>query len=267
MIDSERSLKPAGLLALRPLVAGGAVGRVRAVTAQPGLADIRTTKHNLVERLGLDRTTVDEREVCVFCHFPAIVDPAGNVLTRTAAAAGPLWQQSVATDHSFPIYDDIGRVGLDGSVPVGSQSVACLACHDSNQAFVVSGSTMDHPFGVPYRGIRASQAQVDAAIDIAKRAGTPLREGTFVFDRMNSDYRPANESVVENRRIYWVSAAGNTLRRAKTDLPLYSRASLGVSEDIPFIECTSCHDPHTSNALFLRVGNQQNQLCLTCHAK
>jgi predicted CXXCH cytochrome family protein len=271
MIGPElSSSKTAGLRRMRqvPALLAAALLTVLAMLSAPPLrADIRTTKHNLAERFGLDRSTVDEREVCVFCHFPAIVDPLGGVLARTAATSPPRWQQSVATDYSYPIYDDIGRVGLDGSAPVGSQSMACLACHDSNQAFVVAGSAMDHPFGVPYRGVRASQVQIDAALEIVRRAGTPLREGTYRLDQTSADYRPAYESVVENRRIYWVSAVGNSLRRAKTDLPLYSRANLGVSEDIPFIECTSCHDPHTSNALFLRVGNQQNQLCLTCHAK
>lgn len=251
---------------LRSLVVASAAA-FAVVAAAPVVADIRTTKHNLAERFGFDRSTVDEREVCVFCHFPAIVGPTGSLVSQSAVVSPPLWQQSVATDYSYPIYDDIGRVGLDGSQPVGSQSMACLACHDSNQAFVVSGGAMDHPFGVPYRGSRASQAQIDAALDIVRRAGTPLREGSLIFDQLRGDYRPAYESVVENRRIYWVSVAGNTLRRAKTDLPLYSRASMGVSEDIPFIECTSCHDPHTSNELFLRVSNHQNQLCLTCHVK
>lgn len=268
MIDFK-TLKMAAMAALRS--GGRLLALVAAVLllvpAQTLQADIRSTKHNLAERYGLERSTVNEREVCVFCHFPAIVDEAGNLVSRTASAAPPLWQQSVATDFSYPIYDDIGRIGLDGSMPVGSQSMACLACHDSNQAFVVAGGPADHPFGVPYRGIRASQGERDAALDIVKRAGTPLREGSYLFDRMNTDYRPAYESVVENRRIFWVSAAGNTLRRAKTDLPLYSRARIGVSDDIPFIECTSCHDPHSSNDLFLRVSNQQNQLCLTCHAK
>lgn len=236
------------------------------VAALPLQADIRSTKHNLAERFGLERSTVDEREVCVFCHFPAIADPGGNLLNRAPLPETPLWQKSVAGDFAYTVYDDIGRARLDGATPVGSQSMACLACHDANQAFVVSGGPADHPFGVPYRGSRASQAERDEALEIVRKAGTPLREGIYM-DRLNTDYRPAFESVVENRRIYWVSVAGNTLRRAKSDLPLYSRANVGASDDVPFIECTSCHDPHTTNRLFLRVSTGVNDLCMTCHVK
>jgi predicted CXXCH cytochrome family protein len=119
---------------------------------------------------------------------------------------------------------------------------------------------------VPYRGVRASQAQRDAALELARQAGTPLLEGTYM-DRMNIDYRPVSESVTGDRRLFWVSGTGNSVRRAKSDLPLYSRGSAGVPEGVPFVECTSCHDPHTTNDLFLRVKNDQNQLCMTCHVK
>lgn len=256
----------------RPMRIGGGRGAAVVIVAAaclvalPLQADIRSTKHNLAERFGLDRSTVDEREVCVFCHFPAIAGPTGTTLGQAAAVEAPLWQKSVAADYAYTIYDDIGRASLDGATPVGSQSMACLSCHDANQAFVVAGGPMDHPFGVPYRGSRASQAERDAALEVVRRAGTPLREGIYM-DRLYTDYRPAFESVVENRRIYWVSAAGNTLRRAKTDLPLYSRTNLGASDDVPFIECTSCHDPHTTNRLFLRVNSDASDLCMTCHVK
>lgn len=236
-----------------------------ALLALPLQADIRTTKHNLAERYGLNASTVDEREVCVFCHFPSVVDPSGNAVQRDAAASPPQWQ-STSSGYSYSIYDDIGRVGLDGSAPVGSQSVACLACHDANQAFVVSASKADHPFGVPYRGVLMSSQQRDTVLDAVRRAGTPLREAMFLKDQLGRDFRPVFESMVESRKVFWVSTNSNSLRRAKNDLPLYARRDLGVGEDVPFVECTSCHDPHTSNRQFLRVvSNDRSEICVICH--
>jgi predicted CXXCH cytochrome family protein len=40
-----------------------------------------------------------------------------------------------------------------------------------------------------------------------------------------------------------------------------------TGSEVPFIECSSCHDPHTTNPLFLRVSNEGSRLCLTCHDK
>ena len=33
------------------------------------------------------------------------------------------------------------------------------------------------------------------------------------------------------------------------------------------VECTSCHDPSSSNEKFLRSTNRDSNLCLTCHNK
>jgi hypothetical protein len=106
-------------------------------------ADIRSTMHNLT-RKGL---TVAAEEVCVFCHTPQLSPgPAGSALS-----AQPAWQPSLSNSHSFVIFDDIGRMQF-GDRPAGSQSIACLSCHDANQAFSVQAAESDHPFGIPYRG-------------------------------------------------------------------------------------------------------------------
>lgn len=229
------------------------------VLAAPLQADIRDTKHNLAKRFGLEVT--DEREVCIFCHFPASVDPAQPI------PEAPTWQSSVPVGYAYRIYDDIGRATLDGSTPVGSQSMACLSCHDSNQAFSAARMSIDHPFGVPYRGTLASQSVVDAARERARRSGNPLREAEYAFDLSAADFRPAFESLVENRRVFWASVSPNSTRRSKSDLPLYARLDAEGGQEVPFVECSSCHDPHSSAPMFLRVAAEDGALCLTCHDK
>lgn len=51
------------------------------------------------------------------------------------------------------------------------------------------------------------------------------------------------------------------------DFPLYTRDTGAGNE--PFVECGTCHDPHSANSTFLRLpgGNVNSQVCLTCHAK
>lgn len=54
-----------------------------------------------------------------------------------------------------------------------------------------------------------------------------------------------------------------------SDFPLYTRTDGGGPAPEPFVECATCHDPHSNNSTFLRLpgGNKGSQVCLTCHAK
>lgn len=222
-------------------------------------ADIRDTPHGFIRAEGKG-AKVDAREICVFCHTPAI-GADGAVRQRA-----PTWQASISKDFVFTIYDDIGRLGLD-KPSIGSQSIACLSCHDANQALAVSRTSADHPFGVPYRGsIKGRRLPGDE--------GSGRTDGTAVSPHRHArylvaldDFRDVSRGVIENRTVWWVSSSGVTARRNRNDLPLYSRIDHESGEELPHIECSSCHDPHSPNAQFLRVRNDGSALCLTCHNK
>jgi predicted CXXCH cytochrome family protein len=53
------------------------------------------------------------------------------------------------------------------------------------------------------------------------------------------------------------------------DFPLYTRNDgNALPGGEPMVECGTCHDPHSSNEIFLRLpSNEGSQVCLTCHAK
>jgi predicted CXXCH cytochrome family protein len=242
-----------------------AVGAIGGLVNFSAWGDIRATQHNLVR--SRDKT-VSEKQVCVFCHTPSVdIDslPAGS-----GVGVVPAWQKSIASDYSFTIYDDIGRLGLDRPF-VGSQSIACLSCHDSNQAFSVNRLVGDHPFGVPYRGaVKYRAAQSGPAGGADNASGTsPFRAAQHL--KALEDFREVSQGVIEGRRVWWVSRSGITVRRTRNDLPLYGRgvadSQFGLVETVPHIECSSCHDPHTQADSFLRVPSAGSQICLTCHDK
>lgn len=54
-----------------------------------------------------------------------------------------------------------------------------------------------------------------------------------------------------------------------SDFPLYTRTDGPNTTAQPYVECATCHDPHSANSTFLRLpgGNTGSQVCLTCHAK
>lgn len=234
-----------------------------------GWADILDTKHNLTTQEERKRLS---REVCVFCHTPGISEldsTEGREQTQSRPQAQ--WQSSIEATFSFELFDDIGRMGADGSgaQPVGSVSVACLSCHDAVQAFGVNqGAASDHPFGVPYRGLFrfAESASAFRNRIMASEGDQPARLAGYVRDE--SEFRPARSGVVNKRQIWW-AAVTDSGQRTKADLPLYPRRVDGPGgyEQVPFVECTSCHDPHSTREVFLRTDNVQSKLCMTCHIK
>jgi predicted CXXCH cytochrome family protein len=218
-------------------------------------ADIRTTPHNLTRQ----GAKVEPDEVCVFCHTPQ----TGSVInaSRLNLPSQPAWQPSLPEAHSYMVYDDIGRLQFGDRASVGSQSIACLSCHDANQAFSVQNAASDHPFGVPYRGFSRGLERAMAKPENGE--ALPSRLATEI--KSLDEFRLPSKGLVDSRVVWWVSALGVSALRTRADLPLYARKE--SAGDVPYVECSSCHDPHISNKLFLRVSNSGSKLCLTCHDK
>ena len=245
---------------IRPLVSSPAraLVLVAAILAGPGLAhaqriDMRGTLHNLAR--GQDIEVTDARQICVFCHTPTDSDHAD--------AMRPLWQPSAPEDQPFIMFDDIGQMAA-GREAVGSQSIACLSCHDSTQAFGIAGGSEDHPFAVPYRGALTLE-QRQRALEEAAKAGRLTNPARLV--KFDADFRDATRGIVDNRPVWWVSKGTPSAQRGRLDIPLYVRLDPTDQAEVPFVECSSCHDPHTVRPLFLRTESAASELCLTCHAK
>ena len=257
-------------------------------------AQISATKHNLTPTgPGPNIFTATNpvlSEICVFCHTPHGAD---------ITASAPLWNR-VISGTTYQTYDSLGTSTLDGkTAPVGSVSIACLSCHDGTQAmsvvinapgsgnYNVAGAAMsgtwsganqtggklqvgvianlttdlrnDHPIGIQYGGGGFN-------------ATTPILRAVGVGD---PDYKNPQSTTIGSGRVWWVDVAGPAGAvagtRQKTDMALYSRPAAtgytGQTELEPFVECGSCHDPHSNNATFLRIANTNSAVCLACHVK
>ena len=278
-------IEPGG--ALRSRVVGVAAGLAVAIfgiaTSLPASAQISGTKHNL----GTGGTGVNKfsgtAEICVFCHTPHGAD---------TSAAVPLWNRTLPSPASFTTYDSLGTSSLDGkTASVGSVSIACLSCHDG----VTSMSTVINAPGSGTTGDAAWQAGTwsganqtagKIAAGLITNIGTDLRNDHPVGIQYggggitlsapgaatrDADFKPTTSSVLGSSRVWWVDTevAPNGTRQ-KTDMALYTRPAgsyTGQTESEPFVECASCHDPHTTNSTFLRVANAGSAVCLACHVK
>lgn len=284
--------KPLSRVMMTRLRGGGAV--ILAVAgllgAQSAMAGISATKHNLGSGGSGSNAFSGTTEICVFCHTPHGAD---------STAAVPLWNKKMSNASAYTTYNSLGTSSLDGAtVAVGSVSLACLSCHDGTQAMnvminqpgsggynsagVAFGSvskgegtlsdgkitkigtdlTNDHPIGIQYAGGPKS-GSVPAA---------PGAYGSSLFN--DADFKEATSAVINSKSVWWVDTGTNGNGRQKTDMLLYTRKNenpLGggssLTGDQPFVECASCHDPHSENTTFLRIPNDTSAVCLACHIK
>ena len=248
-------------------------------------ADVANTKHNLGSTGPGPNNFSGTTEVCVFCHTPHGADTSAEV---------PLWNKALAAPGTYTTYDTLGTSSLDGATaPVGSVSIACLSCHDGVQAMdavlnapgsgaggdavwaagVWTGAnqtlgvltsfanlgqdlTDDHPIGIQYGGGGIKTSTPTA----------PTRDDDFVQTGQGLE-----NAQVNGQTIWWVDTeAVPNGTREKTDMQLYTRsvAAIDSGELQPFVECASCHDPHSeAPLLFLRVSNDGSEVCLACHVK
>lgn len=272
----------------------GAAAMVQTVSAQ-----VIDTKHNLsatapaggspgASRVNYMTGDGATTQVCVFCHTPH----------GAASAEAPLWQRTLAGATSYSTYGSVNAsTSMDAEqgagVAVGSISLACLSCHDGSQAMNTMSNTPgsgnlaggkaagswaaggrntngqltgianllgdnkslqnDHPIGIRYAG-GFTYAAADTTVTEAKFA--------------DKQFRDVRQASVNNAPVWFVepkSGASANSARDKNDIQLYTRSFGGGFQ--PYVECASCHDPHSSAELFMRVPVAGSEICLTCHIK
>jgi hypothetical protein len=251
-------------------------------------AQVNNTQHDLGGGgLGQNAGTglLGSTGVCVFCHTPHGSDNAAPV---------PLWNKVLPVGTAYTMYSTLNTPSLDGTeAPMAtSPSLACLSCHDGGQA-------MDVVLNAPGSGgYNAGGAQMDPAPGaVDAMTGTPIPNlGTDLTDdhpisiqyaggglssatpvlavgaTTDPDFQAAGHTTLNGNDIWWVdSPVGVGGTREKTDMALFTRNDSGTIE--PYVECGSCHDPHTANAVanvspnFMRISNTDSRVCLTCHIK
>lgn len=264
---------------------------------QAAAAGIADTRHNLSTsnpRTGENRVTAGTEDICVFCHTPHGAD---------ITAPAPLWNKNLSSLTGYQTYASLNSSTIDGTIlTVGSVSLACLSCHDGTQAMdnIINApgsggfdTTGGGPTGRGYTwDTTTGRVDADGKLIGANNAallGTDLRndhpigiqyggggivatgaKGASTGTTKDTDFVAPTDELLGSTRIWYVDTG--TAGRQKTDLTLYTRPSSDVGGSAgnfePFVECASCHDPHTAaNPTFLRISNANSAVCLACHIK
>ncbi len=270
------------------------VGQIAAAGIAESVHNLGTTGAGPSANGGQRNQFSGTAEICVFCHTPHGGD---------SSAAVPLWNRTLNDPANYSTYDQLGTSTFDAKMAdVGSVSIGCLSCHDGTIAI---DSLINEPgSGASNPGFRAGRwsgsdvrgpEEGKLALGIVQNLGTDLTNDHAVGmqyagggisastpilpqgETTDPDFAPVMYQVRNGRYLWWVDKdwrVGGDGERTKTDVVLYTRDSSngysGQSQQEPFVECASCHDPHTTeNPTFLRVSNTETPsgLCLTCHVK
>jgi len=266
------------------------LGAALVVSSSSVFAQILGSKHDMSSTGTGQVASSATDEICVYCHTPH-----GSDITAPA----PLWNRFLNTSVTYQRYSTLGTATLDGDeAPVGSVSLACLSCHDGQQAMDAvinapgsggynaagavigggAGTTMtgtpipmlgtdmrdDHPISIQYAGGACQGTSADCDPSTAA-SGDP-------------DFNTAQYASINSSPQWWVDTGTSGANvREKTDMILYARSDYNTATGTgPAVECGSCHDPHNASTFsstaplsvaFLRLPNTGSQVCLACHIK
>ena len=242
---------------------------------QVASAQIATTKHNLGSTGPGPNKFGGTDELCVFCHTPHGAD---------TSAAAPLWNR-VISGTTYQTYDSLGTSTLDGkTAPVGSVSIACMSCHDGTQAMNVvinaPGSGGYNALAAACRLTGGNQTGGQISVDryqpyhrLEKRSSNRHSVRRWRLQQHDTDHacrrgrrsglRPSakRSAGFQSRLVGRYDGARWACGITPEDRygTLYARPGCGrggytgQTEPEPFVECASCHDPHSANPTFLRI--------------
>jgi predicted CXXCH cytochrome family protein len=252
------------------------------LTASAASAGIINTKHNLTNPAN-EVYTPDIEQICAFCHTPHGGDVSATV---------PLWNKGLPTGTTYQTYASLGTTTLDSEqADIGSVSLACLSCHDGVSALDVLinapgsgwGEGTGEPITQEYTFEGSNQFGTGSltgvsfiGVDLQNDHPISIQYGGGGIDFDNptnptndSDFITPQWADLGGSRVWWIDTpVGTSNKRDKTDLPLYTRENSYQGQTLPepFVECASCHNPHSENETFLRTPDVEGlQLCQNCH--
>ncbi len=204
---------------------------------------------------------ITETEECVFCHVPHLARPQGS----------PLWNRAMP-DSSYNMYesDYLKRIGYPEATSLGTlngepgtRSRQCLSCHDGTIA-IGSIYKLRHDL---MGGASVVMAGTEGGI---MPSTSPAKFGTDL-----TNHHPVGIAYEAGAGIIRVFGDGSSVTSELKVIP-DSPIKLYDYGGTKYVECASCHDPHTENTKFLRMGSGTpatshgtNVLntCLACHEK
>jgi len=222
-------------------------------------AGIINTKHNLSTSGPGTIKGTSEQEICAFCHIPHGAQPGKPLWNRAMPTSSYTMYSSTYLERTS--YPTPTNLGTSVDTP-GNLSRQCLSCHDGTIAigaiYILRGTVL---------GSALSVADTNADGTMKNTAGGFIGTDLSAHHPVGFEY---GASMDLSFGADHVTTRGNELRATPTS-PVKTYNYSGKE----YVECSSCHDPHTENKKFLRVGADNSDshalniknTCTSCHNK
>jgi predicted CXXCH cytochrome family protein len=212
-------------------------------------ASITTTKHNLSSSGTGSVKATSETRICVFCHTPH------NAITGVP----PLWNHTLSAasytvpSSSMPAWTSLLSTPQN---PPDGDSRLCLSCHDGTVAI---GSVVN-------LGGLSTTIQMQGGLNYMTGGallGTDLSGHHPVSIEVDNALLADKDTQCINGEI--------SFRVCDPQTPIVLRPTNNQYGSAPHtgkgMQCSSCHDAHSSNEDFLRAGTPSDldPLCTKCH--
>ncbi|MBI5894448.1 MAG: cytochrome c3 family protein [Deltaproteobacteria bacterium] len=226
-------------------------------------AGIANSKHDLSSNssaaIRAESGVAGADQLCVWCHTPHAAVTGQGV---------PLWNKSI-TVASFTTYPT--TIGGTAQVPADSirpMSKICLTCHDGTLAINI---VINAPGSGGYVATGAT-----AGGDWVGLGATNKLNSTYGASFLDTDLSNDHPISILYSAISATTSANPASLRVTTEVSTItdaawisrSKSDTKISGQLVggYIECVSCHNPHsTTNQLFLRGTTAASKICTTCH--
>ena len=202
-------------------------------------AGIKGSKHDLSITNFYGTYSGATTQICVFCHTPHGASPG----------MAPLWNRKISDTSVFTLYDGTNALP-------NNPTLVCLSCHDgvSGEGDTSAVNPWDTHNMVNDVGSGHYTENVTPNCYSCHFSGATYPEKNWRIGPNLMDDHPVSVSY----------NAAKVLNPAQfRDSPINSLKLVNGN-----VECVSCHDPHApENGRFLRVTNDNSELCLSCHIK
>ena len=257
-----------------------------AVDLEDSPHDLSATSASNIHTTGPNVGTAPNDEICVFCHTPHGGIDIGSL--TSSGSGGLLWNRDydpTSTDgtNTWSFYSSVTLETDTAAVTsyngLGSQSLACLSCHDGSIALDNLINFPGHGFqtGSSYTWADSESNLLTGTAEIRNAADT----GTAPASGLGRDLSNDHPVGMDISQVYLTDTG---IRDAAAAIAY--AGTLGSTGAPKFfgngtvnkVECASCHNPHDwdgasvgtnlpSGRLFLRVEMVESKLCRTCHVK
>jgi len=269
---------------------------------QEATAGIAITKHNLGSTgTGTNKFSGTD-EICVFCHTPHGADTSAAVPLWNRVLPVPATYttyNTLGTTSLDSATAPVGSVSIaclschDGTQAMNVMINAPGSGNYNAAGFTLSGTWTGPASGTTPTGSLGYASIVDIGIDLRNDhpvgvqygggmpSGGAYTAGTIAAGALkNADFNALQYASLNGQPVWWVDSGTVAGTRDKGDMMLYTRTNAdsvsptgvvtpaALTGAQAFVECASCHDPHTSaNPTFLRIANTGSAVCLACHNK